>query len=85
MTNLWRGINPRWRRSAIQTDGGGLLTSSSTNHKDLRVQDVTKCLGKCIWTFTYTLTGNTVTQTVLTEPRGSATTYRFNTVSFPSW
>jgi len=36
-----------------------------------------------VWTFAYTLMGSAVTQTVLTDPRGSATTYRFNAAGFP--
>jgi YD repeat-containing protein len=36
-----------------------------------------------VFTFTYSVTGSTVTQTVVTNPRGHATTYRFNAAGFP--
>jgi RHS repeat-associated protein len=36
-----------------------------------------------IWNFAYTVTGTAVTQTVVTNPRGSATTHRFNAAGFP--
>ena len=35
-----------------------------------------------VWSFAYTLTGNIVTQTVVTDPRGNPTTYRFNAEGF---
>lgn len=35
-----------------------------------------------IWTFAYTVTGGVVSQTVVTDPRGNATTHRFNTSAF---
>jgi len=35
-----------------------------------------------LWTFSYTTTGSFISQTVVTDPRGSATTYRFNSASY---
>jgi len=36
-----------------------------------------------LWSFAYTVTGSAVTQTVVTKPRGNATTTRFNAAGFP--
>jgi len=36
-----------------------------------------------VFTFAYTVTGSAVTQTVVTDPRGNPTTYRFNAEGFP--
>ena len=35
-----------------------------------------------IWTFAYTVTANTVTKTMVTDPRGNPTTHRFNSQGF---
>jgi YD repeat-containing protein len=36
-----------------------------------------------IWTFAYTTTGSFISQTVVTDPRGNPTTYRFNSSGYP--
>jgi len=35
-----------------------------------------------VWTFTYVTTGNFISQTTVTNPRGHATTYRFNSAGY---
>jgi YD repeat-containing protein len=35
-----------------------------------------------IWIFTYTTTGSFISQTVVTDPRGNPTTYRFNSAGY---
>ncbi len=35
-----------------------------------------------VWTFAYTSTGGYISQTVVTDPRGNATTYRFNAAGY---
>ncbi|MEK7205207.1 MAG: DUF6531 domain-containing protein, partial [candidate division NC10 bacterium] len=36
-----------------------------------------------IWIFAYTTTGTFISETKVTDPRGNATTYRFNTAGYP--
>jgi len=35
-----------------------------------------------VWTFSYATTGSFISQTVVTDPRGNATTYRFNSAGY---
>jgi len=64
------------------TDPRGILFLTNEYDTNGRVSRQTQADGG-VFTFAYTVAGSAVTQTVVTNPRGSATTYRFTTAGFP--
>ena len=71
------------RRMLTITDARGI--TSLTNEYDTagRVSKQTQADGG-VWQFAYTVTGGAVTQTVVTDPNGKRTTYRFTGQGVPS-
>jgi len=68
-------------RLASITDARGIIFLRNEFDAAGRVSRQTQADGG-IWTFAYTLTGGAVTETRLTDPRGNATAYRFNTSGY---
>ena len=64
------------------TDPRGITFLTNEYDANGRVSRQTQADGG-VFTFAYILTGSAVTQTVVTDPRGNATTYRFNAAGFP--
>ncbi len=63
------------------TDARGITFLTTEYDANGRVSRQTQADGG-VWTFAYTVTGGVITQTVVTDPRGSATTSRFNSMSY---
>ena len=63
------------------TDGRGITFLTNEYDSDGRVVRQTQADGG-VWTFDYTSSGSFISQTAVTDPRGNATTYRFNAAGY---
>ncbi len=64
------------------SDPRGITYLTNTYDANGRVRQQTQADGG-VWQFAYTVTAGVVTQTVVTDPRGNPTTYRFNGQGYP--
>jgi RHS repeat-associated protein len=68
-------------RMLTLTDPRGITFLVNEYDSEGRVARQTQADGG-VWTFAYTSTGNYISETSLTNPRGNATTYRFNAAGY---